>query len=810
MSYIGRFIVVVCVPLLLCSIVSAEQPAKSSVVVRFDDVVSDSEINAWITSLAENVDTSVDYRFHTFSAVLVSSSSKSASELRDIAEDPIVKYVAGEQPVDLCYTPDDSLLSGQWWVENDGSRGFAYEDIDAIRAWDYATGDESVVVAIIDHGLEVDHEDLADNCLAGYDFVENSPGVPAHNHGTACAGVVGAIGDNGIGIAGVNWDVSILPLRMYYVSQCAAAIDSATAMGADVISNSWSITRDNMSQYDYDLLNDAITAAVNAGTIVVNSAGNNGLDLDIAGNERYPASFNYPLNLAVGNINFNAVLSSDSNWGVTTVDLVAPGFQVLTCKLDDEYGESSGTSFSAPIVAGAFALLRSQYPHAEPQWIVNRLLDNCEVLFQLEAKIAGGRRLNLFRMFDVNDRILPGDITDLAADADFDHVDLTWSAPGDDGHGGQVDHYEIWRSSVSGPARREVVDVQPASPTQPQSVTIGNLPAGTEILATVVAVDDDRNREVAQALFTTLDPPVIDVQSGPTIVYVETGETVERSLWVRNLGEGTLDVHIEGREPAPWLTVNPAEFSVAGYDSVEVELVISASGICDPYVQAQYDILHNDPNSYPLAHDVVAAVTPAQEISGPEGVIEFLNVKVDTAQSKKISIANIGCSDLDVEDVSMQHGTSFSVLANTGVIPPGQSSSMTITFNPRSIGHHYDTVLVLSDSPFMGTLEIPVHGHCVVGRSGNGQFRNTPNPFNPQTVFKFTPGADGQYCINIYDARGARVRQLRGYASANREQSVLWAGEDDSGRSIPSGVYFCALEINNDRTSGILRVNLVR
>lgn len=283
-------------------------------------------------------------------------------------------------------TPNDSFISSQWYIDK----------ISAKRAWDFSTGDTNVTTAVIDTGFALAHQDLSSqwainsseygggkqsNSLdddgdglvdnwRGWNFLDgnNNPQAGLSNpnsayvsHGTATAGVIGAAGNNGIGIAGLSWQGKILPLQTMsddgvgYTSDIAAAIDYAVAQGAKVVSMSMGTDEPD------SFMQQSIDAAISAGVSVVAAAGNDGCDCIL-----YPA--NYPNVIAVGSVSQADKRSSFSSYGVN-LDLMAPGESILTTRWTsggNAYGNSSGTSLAAPLVSGAVSLILSRKPTATP------------------------------------------------------------------------------------------------------------------------------------------------------------------------------------------------------------------------------------------------------------------------------------------------------------------------------------------------------------------------------------------------------------------------------------------------------------
>ncbi len=224
----------------------------------------------------------------------------------------------------------------------------------AVRApqgWDISTGSAAVTIAVIDTGVALTHPDLAAKIVAGYDFVNNDD-IPQddNGHGTHVAGIAAASSNNGVGVAGVSWHARIMPVKVLDAAangsfaNAAAGIIWATDHGAQIINLSLGGTSDSV------IFQDAIDYAYHHGVMLIAASGNSGSNFVL-----YPAR--YPNVMAVGATDANNALAPFSNYGAE-IDVVAPGVDIFSTWLGGNYQNDSGTSMSAPYVAGLAAILR--------------------------------------------------------------------------------------------------------------------------------------------------------------------------------------------------------------------------------------------------------------------------------------------------------------------------------------------------------------------------------------------------------------------------------------------------------------------
>ena len=347
-----------------------------------------------------------------------------------------VEYASPDYKIRIAKIPNDSDYSKQWQYHNIGTNqplglppGLEDADIDAPEAWEVSTGSRSVIVGIIDTGIDYTHPDLLANLwrnpgetgtdssgndkssngidddgngfiddFRGWDFVgnDNDP-FDENGHGTHVAGTIGATGNNGVGVAGVNWQVSLVALQIFdssgagELSAAMAALDYATRMRFPITNNSY-----GGSEY-VSAFEELLRENRDAGGLFIAAAGNNAANNDTS--SFYPANFQVENVISVAATNHKDELASFSNYGRSSVHLAAPGDPIFSTYGYGGYYYESGTSMAAPHVAGAAALIKAVWPNLTYSEVKNKILESVDVIYHPSflGKLITDGRLNLAR-----------------------------------------------------------------------------------------------------------------------------------------------------------------------------------------------------------------------------------------------------------------------------------------------------------------------------------------------------------------------------------------------------------------------------
>ena len=384
-----------------------------------------------------------------------------------LKNDTNIEYVEFNSIYRLSVVPDDTNYSDLYGMEK----------ISAPLAWEQTKGSKQIVVGVIDTGIDYTHPDLAANMWSnpgeigidadgedkatngidddengyiddhrGWDFIngDNDP-MDGNDHGSHCAGTIGAVGNNKEGVVGVNWDVSLVGLKIFSdagsttVDAIVEAIEYSTLIGVDVTNNSWG------GGAASEPIKAAISEANDNGIIFVAAAGNSRSNNDTS--SAYPSNYELDNIISVAATDSKDALANFSSYGSQTVDVGAPGVGIYSTRPNGRYQNLSGTSMATPHVTGLVALVKSQFPKASMAELKNRIIYLGDEVEALNGKTISGKRINAFASLEIDD-IAPAAVENLVQEkASIASVTVSFSKTGDDGRDGEAVYYEMRRSA---------------------------------------------------------------------------------------------------------------------------------------------------------------------------------------------------------------------------------------------------------------------------------------------------------------------------------------------------------------------------
>lgn len=353
---------------------------------------------------------------HGFMPVRCPPDMSRSTVQRLLISDSRIASVEPDYRIEVIGMPNDPYFPKQWALHNRERPGV---DIRATEAWGLHRGSRRLILAVIDTGIDYLHPDLAANMwrntgeipgnnrdddgngfvddIYGWSFAEGTADpMDRHFHGTHVAGIIGAEGNNGRGVAGVMHRVSIMAVKGLsdeghgWSSGLIAAVYYAVDNGARVINASWGGGGRQQAMVD------ALAYAESRGVIFVAACGNNNRDVDAE--PFYPACYSGSNVVSVAATDTKDTLAWFSNWGRNNVDLFAPGVALFSTTLEGGYKPETGTSMAAPVVAGALGLLISFAPSMDWRECVDALYTNVRPLPQLQGICSTGGRLDLYRL----------------------------------------------------------------------------------------------------------------------------------------------------------------------------------------------------------------------------------------------------------------------------------------------------------------------------------------------------------------------------------------------------------------------------
>jgi len=693
--------------------------------------------------------------------------------------------------------PDDPQLSQQWWHINNGAgSATADADIDSEEAWEITTGGvtatgDTIVVCVVDDGGDLNHPDLMANNWVnrheipnnnidddnngyiddylGWNPVDDNDDVDGGSHGVNVAGMVGAIGNNGVGVVGVNWNVKIMNMTYGSIGSVnspneANVIEAYTyplvmrrlyeqtsgAKGAYVVATNSSWGLDNADPLDAPLWCAFYDTLGLSGILSAGSTANNNVNIDVVGDLPTGCSSEYLISITATN---NQDVRTFSGYGQTTVDLGAPGEDVRTTAAGGGYSTTSGTSFAGPATAGAVALVYSApcaslaaISHSDPalaaQMVRDAIFNGVDPIANLTTECVTGGRLNLKGALDqiLNTcesggclrpfSVATTNITDIQADIDWNSL-------------ATIDSFNIAYGEVGGA-------VNAISDLTASAYSTSGLSACTDYWFIAQSICDGETSNWTDTLFFSTDgccvaPDVLELSNE-----TEAGVT---ATWNAVFAANSYTLQWRPTSGGNWMqeiAITTPTFAISGLEpctEYEVQVATNCNGDTTDF---------SDEESFQTFGCGACTDETFCESTGSND-FEWINIVVVGSLSNTSDDEVGGYADFNSISVDLQRGQTYDVSFKPGFSGQSYTEHFRLWIDLNQNGSFSSAELLFDDAQgsqttVTGTITIPLTADLGSARMRVSMAYGTQFGDYPQS--SCDNGQDGEvedYCVNILE-----------------------------------------------------------
>jgi subtilisin family serine protease len=639
----------------------------------------------------------------------------------------LVDGVESDYVLSIVKTPNDSRFLELWGLNNNGQTGGANDkDIDGTEAWEKTTGSKDVLVGVIDTGVDRNHPDLKNNMwtnpdeiagngldddnngyiddVHGWDFANNdNDPFDDNSHGTHCAGTIGGVGNNGTGVTGVCWDVSMVGLKFLNsygsgaLSDAVKAISYATKINVDLTSNSW-----GGGGFSHSMKN-AIDEAHEKGIGFIAAAGNHSANNDKS--PSYPSSYTTENIISVGAHDHNGEIAYFSCYGKSSVDLFAPGVRILSTVPGNKYASFQGTSMATPHVSGAYALILAANPKWKSTQVKLALMEGTDKETLMENKCATGGRLNINMALSVappQEDLLVLSPTKL----DFGEVspnkskllEFTLTNEGEEEAtiSGAVLNSENYTHNMELPLLIKAGEKITGAISFKSSVK-------GEFDSTLTLTVDTKNNPTINLPLFALVTAYPDLIVNPENLHfgLRDGESGNQKVILSNIGNDELSFEVFIPKNKAWLTSSLQDSNkYVILPGGTTELVVSASANQMPTEHEESFLLirSNDPDKPEKKINI-----SAQRLSEQGGLtvrpfsLIFENTFIGQTVRQEISLSNTSTKKIKLDRFSFRNSQFSHGISLPLTLKAGEKTSTAIYFSPSELGTTESSALLLTD-----------------------------------------------------------------------------------------------------------------